>query len=249
MAKYGNPYSELVLCIYPILSAHTQQWTHTHTLNTHPEQWAAIYAAVPGDQLGVRCLAQGHLSRGIEGGDKISNRNSLLQVSLQVIDPVSNGTLYVHLQSCRLTMAATCACLLSPWDRWVSHFAAMHPRCTLLPSPHWGELRGRLLPNSQSGITSRKCGLRGRPRWFRVRFGTVPISVWHQSTARAIQKHKESSALQSFSRYFDVIRRSVCAEPMHLFTLNGWHHAFNLSSTNASVSQSDCLMQIPYHWC
>ncbi len=34
-------------------------------MNTHPEQWAAIYAAVPGEQLGVRCLAQGHLSRGI----------------------------------------------------------------------------------------------------------------------------------------------------------------------------------------
>ncbi len=50
-------------------SAHTQQWTHTHTVNTHPEQWAAIYAAAPGEQLGVRCLAQGHLSRGIEGGE------------------------------------------------------------------------------------------------------------------------------------------------------------------------------------
>ena len=33
------------------------------------EQWAAIYAAAPGEQLGVRCLAQGHLSRGIEGGE------------------------------------------------------------------------------------------------------------------------------------------------------------------------------------
>ncbi len=43
-------------------SAHTP-WTHTH-----PEQWAAN-AAAPGEQLGVRCLAQGsHLSRGIEGG-------------------------------------------------------------------------------------------------------------------------------------------------------------------------------------
>ncbi len=49
-------------------SAHTQQstHTHTHTANTHPEQWAANAAA----QLGVRCLAQGsHLSRGIEGGE------------------------------------------------------------------------------------------------------------------------------------------------------------------------------------
>ncbi len=56
--KYGDPYSEFVLCIWPIQSAHT-----------HPEQWAAIYAAVPREQLGVRCLAQGHLSRGIEGGE------------------------------------------------------------------------------------------------------------------------------------------------------------------------------------
>ncbi len=34
----------------------------------HPEQWAAI-APAPGEQLGVRCLAQGHLSHGIEGGE------------------------------------------------------------------------------------------------------------------------------------------------------------------------------------
>ncbi len=38
-------------------------------MNTHPEQLAAIYAAAPGEQLGVRCLAQEHLSRGIEGGE------------------------------------------------------------------------------------------------------------------------------------------------------------------------------------
>ncbi len=34
VAKYGDPYSELVLCIQPIHSAHTQQWTHTPW--THP---------------------------------------------------------------------------------------------------------------------------------------------------------------------------------------------------------------------
>ncbi len=45
---------------------HTHSSEHTHTVNTHQEQWAAIYAAAPGEQLGVRCLAQGHLSRGIE---------------------------------------------------------------------------------------------------------------------------------------------------------------------------------------
>ncbi len=43
--------------------------THTHTVTTHPEQWAANVAA-PGEQLGVRCLAQGsNLSHGIEGGE------------------------------------------------------------------------------------------------------------------------------------------------------------------------------------
>ncbi len=47
---------------------HTHSSEHIHTVNTHLEQWAAIYAA-PGEQLGVRCLAQVHLSRGIEGGE------------------------------------------------------------------------------------------------------------------------------------------------------------------------------------
>ncbi len=42
-------------------------------MNTYPEQWAAIYTAVPGEQLGVRCLAQGHLSRGIEGGESAAH--------------------------------------------------------------------------------------------------------------------------------------------------------------------------------
>ncbi len=43
------------------IQAHTYSSEHTHTVNTHLEQWAAIYVAVPGEQLGVRCLAQVHL--------------------------------------------------------------------------------------------------------------------------------------------------------------------------------------------
>ncbi len=35
--KYGDPYSEFVLCIYPILSAHTHSSEYSHTVNTHPE--------------------------------------------------------------------------------------------------------------------------------------------------------------------------------------------------------------------
>ncbi len=47
---------------------HPSKCTHT-AVNTHPEQWAAIFAAAPGEQLGVWCVAQGsHLSRGIKGG-------------------------------------------------------------------------------------------------------------------------------------------------------------------------------------
>ncbi len=34
VAKYVDPYSEFVLCIQPIHSAHTQQWTHTHREHT-----------------------------------------------------------------------------------------------------------------------------------------------------------------------------------------------------------------------
>ncbi len=64
---------------HPSMVTHTQNVCSsfnpskcTHTVNTHPEQWAAN-AAAPGDQLGVRCLAQGsHLSRGIGGGESTS---------------------------------------------------------------------------------------------------------------------------------------------------------------------------------
>ncbi len=59
---------------------------------------------------------------------------------------VPNGTLHVHLRSYGLTVAAACPC-------------PCPSRSALLPSLHWGECR--LLPNSQSGITSRKSGLRG----------------------------------------------------------------------------------------
>ncbi len=64
VAKYGDPYSEF----NP--SKYTHSSEHTHTMNTHPEQWAAN-AAAPGEQLEVRCLPQGsHLSRGIECGER-----------------------------------------------------------------------------------------------------------------------------------------------------------------------------------
>ncbi len=46
VAKFGDPNSKLVL---------THSNEHTHT----PEQWAAIYAAVPGSSLGLGALLKG----------------------------------------------------------------------------------------------------------------------------------------------------------------------------------------------
>ncbi len=62
MAKYGNPYSEFVLCIYPIQSAHTHSSEHT------PGAVGSHLCCGARGAVGVQCLAQGHLSRGIEGG-------------------------------------------------------------------------------------------------------------------------------------------------------------------------------------
>ncbi len=58
--------------IQPSMVTHTRNSCSTFTHpreHTHPELWAATYAAAPGEQLGVRCLAQVYLSRGIEGGE------------------------------------------------------------------------------------------------------------------------------------------------------------------------------------
>ncbi len=44
-----------------LCSAFNPSKLYTHTVNTHLEQWAAIYTAAPEEQLRVRCLAQGHL--------------------------------------------------------------------------------------------------------------------------------------------------------------------------------------------
>ncbi len=57
VAKYGDPLWIRALHLPIRVCTHTHTHTHTHT-----EQWAAIYSAAHGEQLGVRCLAQGHLA-------------------------------------------------------------------------------------------------------------------------------------------------------------------------------------------
>ncbi len=61
--------------------------TCTHTaVNTHPEQRAAIYAAAPREQLGVRCLAQGHLVKVLRVERALYIHSLQLQFLLVVIN-------------------------------------------------------------------------------------------------------------------------------------------------------------------
>ncbi len=65
--KWHDKRPSMVTHTQNLCSAFNPSKVHTHTaVNTYTEQWTAIYAAAPGEQFGVRCLAQGHLSRGIE---------------------------------------------------------------------------------------------------------------------------------------------------------------------------------------
>ncbi len=77
LPQQGIVYQKINGVVWPSMVTHTRNLCSAFNpskctltvVNTHPEQWAAI-AAVPREQLGVRCLAQGsHLSRGIEGGE------------------------------------------------------------------------------------------------------------------------------------------------------------------------------------
>ncbi len=86
--------------ILGICALHLSYPKCTHSaVNTHPEQWVDI-AAAPGEQLGVRCLAQGsHLSRGIEGGENAHRSlpppdNSCQTRDLNPQPQVTSPTLY-----------------------------------------------------------------------------------------------------------------------------------------------------------
>ncbi len=63
--KYGDPYSELCSAFTHPKCTHTAVNIHT-TVNTHPEQWAAIYGGAQG-ALGGSVPCSRDLSRGIEG--------------------------------------------------------------------------------------------------------------------------------------------------------------------------------------
>ncbi len=60
-----------------------RELTHTHTPWTHTRRSGAIYAVAPREQLGVRCLAQGYLSCGIEGGESAVHSFPPLPASLR----------------------------------------------------------------------------------------------------------------------------------------------------------------------
>ncbi len=82
-----------ILSILRICALHLTHPKCTHTaVNTHSEQWAAIYAAAPGEQLGVRCLAQSWYWRWRERCTFTSNTyNSCRNLNLQPLDYESDS--------------------------------------------------------------------------------------------------------------------------------------------------------------
>ncbi len=71
---------------------HPHSSEHTHCEHTPGAVGSHFYVAAPREQLGVRCLAQGHLSRGIEGGE--STVHSLPQPTISAgprLEPVTFG--------------------------------------------------------------------------------------------------------------------------------------------------------------
>ncbi len=59
MAKYGDPSLEI----------DALHLTHPKCAHTHPKQWRHTHHGAQG-AVGGSCLAQGHLSRSIEGGER-----------------------------------------------------------------------------------------------------------------------------------------------------------------------------------
>ncbi len=85
--KGGDLWPSMVTHTWNLCSAFNPSKCTLTAVNTHPEQWEASVAA-PGEQLGVRCLAQGsHLSRGIEAGESagysLPHRQSLPDLGLE----------------------------------------------------------------------------------------------------------------------------------------------------------------------
>ncbi len=78
-----------ILGICALHLTHPSARTHT-VVNTHPEQWVAN-AAAPREQLGVQCLARGtHLSRGIEGRERIHSPHPKFLPDLR-LEPATLG--------------------------------------------------------------------------------------------------------------------------------------------------------------
>lgn len=96
----------------------------------------------------------------------------------------------------------------------------MHPRCALLQSPHW-----RLLPGSQSSVTSRKYRLVGRPWVFRVLFGTGPWSsgFWYYPCSTLF---KPVTSFCTRMLKFKVAIRKIESN-RHTCSLQEWHHSWS----------------------
>ncbi len=116
---------------WPILGIHALHLTQVHT---HPEQWAVIYAAAQGEQLRVRSLAQGHLSRGIEGGESAVHSlppSTILPETrtrnLWIMRP-NEGGLVGYCMMIEITQMALSNYLNKLWQHWfIKHHGRNNP--------------------------------------------------------------------------------------------------------------------------
>ncbi len=108
MAKYSDPYSELVLYIQPI-QVHTHSSEHTHTVNTHPGIGSHI-AAAPGEQSGFGALLKGLTSVVVLKVEESAGYSLQNQNVLDNWDRLSFGGIKkrVNFYHCRVVVSTTC---------------------------------------------------------------------------------------------------------------------------------------------
>ncbi len=98
VAKYGDPYSEFVLCIQPI-QVHTHSSEHTHTVNTHLEQWAVILLWRPESSWWFGALLKGLTSWKFRlfkfWGDK---KKEWIYIIVEWLCPQTAKTFYVQMK-------------------------------------------------------------------------------------------------------------------------------------------------------
>ncbi len=177
-------------------SEHTHTHTHTHTENTHPEQWAAIYAAAPGEQLGVWCLAQEHLVvGGYEGGESAVHSPPHLQFLPDLRLELATFGLWVRLSN-----------HVAPFTRSVS----VNINASRLLWMEWRQA----LPNWIVGLSHRVGSVARGRSWKHLNFLNANAGVSQSDWLMQISLHRQSRSCNTRKRmWLAVVTMTVAPAP------------------------------------